>query len=393
MKHSPSCKCCECAPVIPSDAAYEVCKGAWVAGAHTNGRKTSSTNAKILLLPPFAPTTVWRAKVSVEVITNAANATWEVKLIAANEQLDNGTGTGTGTNSGYCGGTGIFLIWGQDIDGEYFVFHDSSYPFDHTCGSPISGAGTFRRDLMICWDGTYLTAGWSDTPLTTWTQIATTEGIPIGYDGNPGDRFGFATSSFNSGVTSVEFYDFTVHESNRVIVVGGDIPCGPCTVHCCKGPVPSELILELDLGLKTGTGTDANFDLVTSCLSSPTGRYQDLCADITGTYILSVGACGGGVECGWGELHLESGVCSGFADKPYTVGITAVITAATIGGVLRRIILVQVSSVDVLGTYIACFRAIVDEPCVDWTDWIDLEAVICPSGSSACLGVGRIKAA
>lgn len=363
--------CCCCTAISPS-ADYDECSGTWSAGTEVNGVLTSSNNAKILFLRELT-SQPWRAVVTVKVKTSGAGATWEVRLIGGNE--DPGTG--------FCDGNGVYLTWGYDADGEYFVLHDTRYPFDTTdCGTPIAaGSQTTTRTLQLCWDGATLTGSWIGIAVGKF--LAASQSITP-----PGTRFGFATGTLDANVVSVEFYDFNLYYVPDGL--GSRSRCESCPPdHCCLGPVPAELIFEV-----SGFNSEA-----LGMVIDPTLCHAN-CTDISGTFYVAAaqGAsidCGGGLTCLWiGGPYTESAPCDPFmgfptANQTWFWYITVEITSDGSG---NRMILVTIYSYNLSTITIVRLYALTNDPCVDWTSWINLTKYdgTCDLG---IYGVARIKAA
>lgn len=342
-------RCC-CCDVIKPDFPYEEITGSWSAGVETNGVLTSDDDAKILFDELLDPEIPWRATVYVKVITNAASSTFSVRLIGGNE--DPGTG--------YADGDGVYLRWGYDSNGQFFDLHGAKKPNDtSTCVAPWpdeidSGTVTTTKQLEICWDGAKLTGKWNDIQTGKFLQAAA-DIVPIG------DRFGFATETLSAGVVSVEFYDFHLYYVPND--EGGRASCIDCPPqHCCQGPVPAELVLEVAFQSENLT-TVVNPSL---CRGN--------CTNLDGTYYLSVGDCGGSLLCVWNQgPNSESAPCDPFAGFPtppqsWQWYITAEMT--TIGG--DRAILVTFYSTAINPSPMVRLYALTDDPCEDWTDWITL---------------------
>lgn len=365
-------RCC-CCDVIKPDFPYEEIAGTWSAGTQPNGRQTSSNDAKILFDATLDPSIPWRAKVTVKATCSTTTATWAVRLIGGNE--DPGTG--------YLDGDGVYLRFGFDAGGEFFDLHGATMPADtSTCSSGSGWPGTspgssrsITETLQLCWDGVELTAKWGSITVGKFLQA------PLGTE-PIGDRFGFATETLGAGTTSIEFYDFHVYYVPDAD--GGRAACEDCpTNHCCQGPVPDELVLEVSF-------QSENITMVTD----PT-RCRGNCTNLDGTYYLSIGDCQGSLTCQWDQgANTESAPCDplfpGFpgGSQSWLWYISATMT--TVGGD-RAIVFTFYSTSTNPGTMVRLY-ALLDTPCIDWTDWIDLTKLDGPC-DLALYGNARFKVA
>lgn len=346
-------ECCGCER-SNANSQYTVCDGQWT--VDETGFTTSDSNAR-LLFNPTVGTAPFRASVDV-IVTALTNPSWTTRIIGgASSCLD-----------------GRWFEWGNSAAGNYIGLEGTRQPWSDTCIAGLTVAGTYTRKLALCYDGATLSGG------HVAGQALLAKAISV-----PGGRFGFSTGTLTN-VSSVRFANPTLEYGESI----ARPTCPECGFHCCHGPVPPSLILEISgvpsylAGFPSGP--------FTSCLVD--------CMSLNGTRVLSAvgdsgsgftAGCAGDRHCAWSSSYTTTLTCGGF---PPTSGPTTVAIQAGAVALSNGTISVSASFSLVSGPPLATFSGVTSTPCIDWGDWIPLTHVVnqtqCALGTSY---MARIKAA
>lgn len=352
MNYSMSCLCCSCIVAFPADAAT-TCSGSFT-GSVSNTVWTPTTSNSIRIYDDTRLSgSPWYTSVLVEFDPQGSGSPDAVAmLIGGATDCDNYVFLRH--RPFYARAvTGVRVVeLGKVVGGVETIL--AIIPHDATSYGAIFS--TFSERLNLCWDGATLT-GW----LTNSLKIAS-------QDVSVGSMAGFGVTTLTS-MDAVNFKEFTLTKAE----VGA---CENCAEHCCIGPVPTELTLEI-----------SNVDLETITFIG--GCHLD-CSELNGTYALaSVGSndddrFDSDGTCRW-TLFFDA-PSDNCGDRPLKIVVSTTIS----GGVIT----INVVITQNLGAQqqVASFTATTTVPCDEWTGWIDLTEVVGPLCSLGGTGlVFRIK--
>lgn len=373
--------CCGCRVIEYTNDRqdpYTIIHGNWTAINH--GIETSDNGAKILFNKTFDPDQSWSETITITInITTPITGT---PIEMFNIQLIGGDSYVTYGNNGYMDYLELYDVRSVDdlvkcatLDG---LRGDTNY---------ISNRYSFS--FTLCWNGSVLTvsfrAGTNPNPSGISSLQSSTTYVPTG------NNFGFYVKNIHPNVTSVQFTNFYLDKISDGVT---NIRCAACAEHCCLGPIPS-LVLELS----SSGSMDTNSDPYVECIAD--------CNLLTGTFILSedsvgqwVGInrfgtfwCSGDIECQWLYTSDYFNVdCIYVIGYPYTYTGTwryVIIATITADGNGNRMLLISIyKSVASVGLEIVRFFTLTITPCIDWTNWIDLDIY----DVDDCSTTARIKA-
>jgi len=220
------------------------------------------------------------------------------------------------------------------------------YPHATTTYASVSDTSI----LNLCWDG---------TTLTGWTGSGAPSGVIASRDVSISDAQAGLMVTTYVDMDAVNFTSFSLERSGGL--------CQACPEHCCMGPVPTSLTLEI-----------ANIDSESKAYSG--GICHLDCNGLNGTFVLprkganGSDATAGDAVCSW-KLDVP---LVGTPDPPCTPATATanfVIGTSTVAGVTTITVTISHGGIGTL----AILQATTTLPCSDWTNWIDLTA-----GGFAC---------
>jgi hypothetical protein len=366
MRNSPACNCCDTTcEVIDTTGDASVCDGTWPYSATDPlGPRYEPTGTDGTLLFDLGPTTsTWYAAVHAVGKGGSDPRELSVRLIAGAADCENYYFLEVHQSRNAFGSLTGQVRLGKVEEGFETIL--CKHFGTETAGScpPVTllTSTDTGDDLSLCWDGT--------------TLLGIAGGVALAYHATPFGTLAGLGFKDRSGVTTVRFTSFVLQKG----YAAGRPDCEQCALHCCDGPVPEELVLEID-------GIDAEA-IVSSALSSVGSGCKFPCEELIGTYYLTrVGviqteATGGDAICIWKFLtilEITAVNCDNPADYTIAKVRLGILVTVTFDGTTHLIsVVITGSRGGIVNDYQRPY-AEVEIPCVDWTDWIDLTPAVEP---------------